>query len=139
MSRQIARLRTSGLSSPSPTHSLRNPARPYSFTSARHAASASAGSASWMVASHQSSSFVASSRWRSSKKGQLRSVTLKLRRLFRRERFIRAAEIVGLHAARLRMRFHFERLVERYVPFRIELLLGHRVGDARPLCELVRE
>src|SRR5690349_21741843 len=68
-----------------------------------------------------------------------RSVTLELRDALVRKSFVSAVEIAGLHAARLRFRFHLKRFFDADVPFGVELLLGDRVRDVRAARQIARE
>src|SRR3954465_6192910 len=92
-----------------------------------------------MTASHHCSRRAASSRCRSSKKGQARSVTLELRRPFGGKRFKGTVKIPGLHAHCLGFGFHIERGLDRHVPFGVELALGHRVRKRWTARQVARE
>src|SRR3546814_18938450 len=59
-------------------------------------------------------------------------------RSLRREGLERAAEVVRLHAARLRLRLHLDRGIKRDVPFDVKLGLGHAVSEGRPGGEVAR-
>src|SRR3954469_12700027 len=67
------------------------------------------------------------------------SVPLKNWLLLGDERAIRAAEILGLHADRLRFGFGFDRLVDAHVPFLVQGLLGDAVREGRAAREIVGE
>src|SRR5882672_10128455 len=66
------------------------------------------------------------------------SIALEDRLLFGDEGLIGAPEILRLHADRLRLRLHFDRLVETCRPFLMQYFLGHAVGERRARGELLR-
>src|SRR5664279_2201777 len=59
------------------------------------------------------------------------SVSLEHRLLLGDEGLIGALVVLGLHADRLRLRLGFDRLVDAHVPFLMQALLGHRIGEGR--------
>src|SRR3546814_10101349 len=61
-----------------------------------------------------------------------------LRGALRREGLERAAEVVRLHADRLRLRLHLDRGIKRDVPIDVKLGLGHAVSEGRPGGEVAR-
>src|SRR5688500_12848222 len=136
----MARLRTSGRFSPSDTASFRKPPRPSSRTSDRQASSGSDASASWIVLAHHFSRAAANSRWRGSKNGQASQlVTLKLRPPFVGESLVGAVEVLRLHAEGLGLGLHRDRLIDRHMPFGVELALGHGVGEGWTAREIAGE
>src|SRR6266705_2238511 len=54
------------------------------------------------------------------------------------EGLVRSAEVARLHADRLRLGFHLDRLVETHRPFLAQHFLGHSVGERRARGELLR-
>src|SRR6185437_14379651 len=64
-------------------------------------------------------------RWRQ------RSVPLEARLLFREERTIGAAKVLGLHAGGLRLGFRIDGRIDGEVTLRMQHPLGHRMREGR--------